>query len=138
MKSTITFQDTEQSLTIDDVRQFEIDTNIVLPENYKVLILKYNGGYTEDSDYIDVLMSIKYGKQTVTSVINIHQNIEKNIPDGYFPFATDWSDNPITICLKEGSDYGKIFKFYFDTDDEPKILANSLEDLLGVESIDDL
>ena len=134
----VKFEDVDKKITFQDILDFENKMKIILPINYKGLISKYNGGLTEDSDFFDVLLSIKYGKQKVEDIINIHQIIENNIPNNYLPVALDWSDNPITINLDEGNDYGKIVKFYFDTDEEPEIIANSLEELLGVDSIDDL
>ena len=131
----IKFEDAEQSLTQDEISTFEDNYKIKLPENYKTLILKYNGGLVEGVDYIDTLLSIKYGPVTVNDTIEIHQILEDNIPKGYFPFADDWGGNPITLCLIEGSDYGKVVKFYFDTDDEPKIIAESLESLFKVSDI---
>ena len=132
------FEDVELPITVEDIDKFEINMKLFLPQNFKNLILKYNGGLTDDSNLFDVLLSIKYGKQTIESVINTHQNIEKNIPKDYLPIASDWSDNTITICLKQGNDYGKIVKFYFDTDEKPETIAKSLEELLGVNSIDEL
>lgn len=133
----VKFEQTEKQISASEISEFEEKYNLVLPDSYKKLILKYNGGYTENSSYFDTLSSIKYGKITVEYDILIHQTEEENIPTGYFPFASDASDNIITICL-EGDDKGKIVKFYFDTEEEHEIIANSLEELLGVESIDEL
>lgn len=134
----IEFHDPEKRLMLEGITAFENHYNINLPDNYKKLISKYNGGLIEYSENIDTLLSIKYGKIKVEDMINIHQIIEQNIPNGYLPIALDWSDNPITINLNEGNQKGKIVKFYFDTDEEPEVIANSLEELLGVTSIDEL
>ncbi|WP_158961583.1 SMI1/KNR4 family protein [Myroides fluvii] len=132
------FEDIEKKLNFQDILDFEYKMGFVLPINYRRLILKFNGGLTEESDFFDVLLSIKYGKQKVEDMINMHQTIEQNIPEGYLPIALDWSDNPITINTNEGSQKGEIVKFYFDTDEAPEIIAHSLEELLGVTSIDEL
>jgi len=134
----VKFEDIEKKLNFQDILDFEHKMGFVLPINYRRLILKFNGGLTEESDFFDVLLSIKYGKQKVEDMINIHQIIEQNIPKGYLPIALDWSDNPITINTNEGNQKGEIVKFYFDTDEEPEVLAHSLEELLGVTSIDEL
>lgn len=133
----IIFSDTEQSIETNEITEFQNKFNINLPINYMTLILKYNGALLENSEYIDTLLSIKYGELKVEDIIQIHQIFENNIPKDFFPFATDWSNNPITICLKQGDDYGKIFAFYFDVD-RIKVIANSLEELFGVKSIDEL
>ena len=70
----------EQSVLNTELSDFETKFNILLPSNYKKLILKFNGGITSDSDFFKVLLSVKNGKNTVESVINIHQILEKNIP----------------------------------------------------------
>lgn len=134
----VKFEDIEKKLNFQDILDFESKMGVALPANYKGLILKHNGGLTNESDFFDVLLSIKYGKQKVEDIINIHQITENNIPNNYLPIALDWSDNPIAINLNGGNDYGKIVKFYFDTDEDPEIIANSLEELLGVTSIDEL
>jgi SMI1 / KNR4 family (SUKH-1) len=121
-----------------EINDFATENNITLPLNFIALYLKYNGGLLLDNSDVKKFLSIKYGKFNIEDIINIHQKIENNIPKNYLPFASDWSDNPITICLKEGSDYGKIVTFYFDSDEEPETIANSLEELLGVNSIDEL
>ena len=134
----IKISDSEKQVSVLDFLEFERKYNISLPNNYKSFIKKYNGGYTDESDYVDNFLSLKYGVVKIELLIDTHQIIENNIPSNYLPIALDWSDNPITINLNEGNDYGKIVKFYFDTDEEPEIIANSLEELLGVDNIDDL
>ncbi len=126
------------SLNIEEIQNFAQEYHINLPANFISLYLKYNGGLLMDNENIKKFLSLKYGKINIEDIIRIHQISEKNIPENYLPFANDWSDNPITINLNEGNDYGKIVKFYFDTDEESEIIANSLEELFGVESIDDL
>ncbi|HLN94944.1 MAG TPA: SMI1/KNR4 family protein [Flavobacterium sp.] len=130
--------DCEKNVTEKDVKDFEERYNVNLPIDLKKLLFKFNGGYTEDSDDVDKFLSLKYGAITIEMMIETHQVTEQNLPKQYLPFALDWSGNPITVCLNEGRDYGKIVKFYFDTDDEPETIADSLEELLGVKSMDDL
>lgn len=134
----VKFEDIEKKLNFQDILDFEYKMGVVLPINYRRLILKFNGGLIKESDLFDVLLSIKYGKQKVEDMINMHQIIEQNIPKGYLPIALDWSDNPITINTNEGHQKGEIVKFYFDTDEEPEVIAHSLEELLGVTSMDEL
>ena len=134
----INILDSEKEINNIELLEFEKKYNISLPNNYKSFVKKYNGGYTDDSENIDKFLSIKYGVVTVELLIDTHQITEKNIPNNYLPIALDWSDNPITINLNGGNDYGKIVKFYFDTDEEPEIIANSLEELVGVNNINEL
>jgi cell wall assembly regulator SMI1 len=131
------FEQTEMNLKQNDLNYFQQEFDIHLPENYKQLILKYNGGYTNNNEYFDTLKSIKFGEVKVEDTIKNHQIIENNIPMNYLPIANDFSDNIICLNLQTGEDYGKIYCFYFDVDKLEKI-ANSLEELLGVKSIDEL
>ncbi len=127
----------KQIIKEEDLIDIQKKFNIKFPQNYKNLIFKYNGGITEDSEFFKGLLSIKFGNNTVESIINTHQIVEKNIPKELLPIAYDWSGNIITLSLKEGADSGKIYAFYFDVDRVEKI-ADSLEELLGVKNIDEL
>jgi SMI1-KNR4 cell-wall len=136
MKKKIKIFLSKEKLEPSDLFEFETSYNIILPANYKNFIMKYNGGVIENVLPLETLNSIKYGKFTIEKFIHIHQELEQNLPLGYLPFANDCADNPITICLIPGVDYGKILLFYFDTDEGPEVLANSLEELFGVTNID--
>jgi len=121
-----------------EINSFLEEFHLNPPISFIHFLLKYNGGLLENNDKIKRFLSIKYGGLNIEDMINIHQIIEQNIPKGYLPIALDWSDNPITINTNEGNQKGEIVKFYFDTDEEPEVLAHSLEELLGVTSIDEL
>jgi cell wall assembly regulator SMI1 len=131
------FEQVEEKINLQELIDFEKEQAIELPNNYKKLILKYNGGYTENNTFFDTLKSIKYGNITVEKTINIHQKWEQNIPKNFFPIANDFSDNIICLNIEKGNDYGKVFIFYFDVNRTKKI-ADSLEELFGVNSIDEL
>jgi hypothetical protein len=134
--SKVKLRSRNEKLTEDDISNFQLKYNVVLPENYKKLISKINGGIVENSDFMKLMLSIKYGNSTVDFIIETHQILEKNIAENYLPMATDWSGNVITINLQKDSNEGKIYAFYFDVD-RVEVIANSLEELLGVKSIDE-
>ena len=106
----IKISDSEKQVSVLDFLEFERKYNISLPNNYKSFIKKYNGGYTDDLEYVDNFLSLKYGVAKIELLIDTHQIIENNIPSNYLPIALDWSDNPITINLNENDDYGKYRK----------------------------
>ncbi|MBP6731692.1 MAG: SMI1/KNR4 family protein [Chitinophagales bacterium] len=134
----IKFKSTSQSITIADIEEFETNFQVKLPANYKELLLKFNGGYNPNvDDTLRTLYSIRYGKHTVEFGIQVNQIWEDNIPKDYLGIGGTGLGDEITICVKEGDDYGKIFLFRLDTL-EPELLSDSLEDFLGVESIEDL
>lgn len=132
------FIDVEKSISHEDVNQFETTYNLKLPGNYKSLILKYNGGCNENDDMIlDTLYSIKYGDLLVDELIYDMQIVEKNIPKDYFPFALTGTGNIITLSLEEGDNYAKVYLFRGD-EFRPNKIAESLEELLGVNNIEEL
>ncbi len=128
----------ESKLSPLDIENFQSQFNYSLPQNVIKLISKFNGGLIKNSDDVRKLLPIKYGKLTIEELIDTHQISEQNIPQGFLPIALDYSDNPIAINLNEGEDYCKIFLFELDFEGEGFIIANSLEELLGVNSIDEL
>lgn len=126
--------DSEKKISLTDILEVENKIGLTIPDNLKKFIQKFNGGYIEEHNFIDTLLSIKYGKMTIEYFIKLHNEIENNLPNNFLPFALDWSDNPITINLLNNT----IVLFYFDEDNDPETIANSLEELLGVNNIDDL
>ena len=66
------------------------------------------------------------------------QLVEANIPKEHLVFATNGAGNQIAINIDvESANHSKIYLFRYD-ELEPILLANSLEGLLGVDSIDEL
>jgi cell wall assembly regulator SMI1 len=127
-----------ESINEDDLSTFETDYGIVLPSNYRKFILKKNGGLVERNKFIHKFLSIKNGNLKVEDVVRFHQINEQNIPAGYLPIASDHSSNPIVYNMQEGDGYGKIILIDMDMDMVESVLANSLEEFLGVEKIEDL
>lgn len=128
----------EKKLEAKDISEFEKKFNISLPDNYKKFILKHNGGYIDEyHDTLASFMPIKYGVGLVEHAIKVFSNDESILDKDFIPIANQHSGNPITLCLKEGENYGKIILFYFDRVEEPELVANSLEELLGVKNIDE-
>ncbi|WP_430613027.1 SMI1/KNR4 family protein [Flavobacterium sp. JP2137] len=130
----------QQNITRNDILEFEKEYHLKLPENYIAFLLKYNGGgvYDYGSEYVQSFNSLKYGKLTLEETLYDYCIIEDLLDKDYLPIANGYGSNPVTLCLKAGEDYGKIIIFYFDMDEEPQIIADSLEELLGVKSIDEL
>lgn len=128
----------EKEVNENDIKKFETNFNILLPTNFIKFIKKYNGGLVKNSEDVRKFLHIKYGSLNIENLIDAHQITEQNIPSGYLPIALDYSSNPITINLNEGQDYGKIVVFELDFEGDGFVISNSLEQLLGVASIDDL
>ena len=134
-KATIT--ECEEQITKEDIAKFEIKFQFELPDNYKQLLLNYNGGVnSNDNMVLDQLFSLKHGELTIEEFINDMQILEKNIPRKYLPIGMTGTGNIITLLLEKGSNYGKLFLFRNDLTKHN--LANSLEELLGVHHIGEL
>ncbi len=126
----------EKSITINDLIVFQQINNITIPENLKQLLLKYNGGITINSDIFSQLLSIKYGELTMGEIVEYNQVLEKNIPDNYLPFAITGVGHFLTIKLANNNS-GKIYVFRHD-EFNPILIAESLEEILGVINISEL
>ena len=136
----MTIEASQQPITAIEIQEFEKEFNLTLPENFKKFFCKFNGGYLydEDDDLTAQFFSIKYGRLTMAYVIKYNQIIEENIPKKYIPFATTVGGHFLTTLLnQQDSNYGKIYLFRHDTL-EPELFENSLEELLEVDSIDNL
>jgi cell wall assembly regulator SMI1 len=132
----ITIKTIVKKIEDSDINQFENNFKLKIPINLKKLLIRYNGGLVENSDYVKKFLSLKYGNINIDDIITTHQFDEKNIPKEYLPIALDWSGNVISINLKEGNDYGKVYGFYFDVD-RIEVITNSLEELLGVNTLEE-
>ena len=88
MEQKAKFSQSEKGISNKEIEEFEQKFNIVLPANYKKLILIHNGGENENDDMLlSSLRSIKYGKFTLEQSIRILQIVEENIPRNYLPFG---------------------------------------------------
>ncbi len=129
----------ELNINKNDILDFEKNYKLILPENYKKFLLKYNGGQVDDEkrEDLETFNSLKYGELTIEYMFNNYCIIEQLLDKDYLPIGNSYG-NPITLCLKAGKNYGKVIIFYFDRDEEPVVIADSLEALLGVKSMDEL
>ncbi|TXK74409.1 SMI1/KNR4 family protein [Mesonia sp. K4-1] len=127
----------EIPILIEDIEKFEKDNDIIFPENLKNLYLKYNGGEIEisDSNFYD-FASLKYGEFRLEELLNDLQIEENVIPENFIPFATTGVGHIITIKISD-SIYNEIYLFRYD-ELNPKKISNSLEEFLGVNSIEEL
>nr|WP_321229231.1 SMI1/KNR4 family protein [uncultured Psychroserpens sp.] len=134
MKAKIT--EFEKTINTTDIAHFEEQINRSLPESLKQLFLKYNGGVIEKIEEEYDFFSIKYGDLKMEDMINTLQVVEQIIPIEYLPFANSPIGHIVTFSLSDDDSSGKIFLFRHD-DLEPILISNSLEEFLGVSSIND-
>ncbi|MCP1995288.1 SMI1/KNR4 family protein [Flavobacterium sp. HSC-61S13] len=137
----INIEDSERRLPDNSIVQFEKKWNILLPNNYKVFLNKFNGGIIYDyHPFLNSFNSLVYNENNslLDDTYEIYCFINKDIEKEFLPIGATHNNNPITLCLKAGKNYGKVIVFYFDRDQEPEIIADSLEALLGVKSMDEI
>lgn len=137
----IDFYDVGNPIIQKDIDDFEAKFNIRLPQNYKKLLLRFNGGITsEDCIYIDGeegsiggFYSIKYGNILVEDAVENFHISQELIPSDCIPIGYDGFGNPYCISTNE-EDYGKIYCWFFDMgEEEGRLMADSLEEFLGGE-----
>lgn len=132
-----------KKLTIEEIKQFEIETGVKLTAKYTEFLLKWNGGYPKESIFI---ISDKMGK-SVLNVFNgigeMYDNLEKvidiyeyRLAKGFIPIADDPAGNVICLGTEEPF-YEKIY--FWDHEQEPEdpddmsnmyFLANDIDEFL--------
>lgn len=127
--------------TESDFLDFESEFKIKIPENLKMFLNKTNGGDVDEdceNPYnVNAFFSIGESFNYTISSARLHHIIwEKNLPPTVFPIGTTIASDFVSIIIDESIDHGKIRVDYME-DEEFAILANSLEELLGVENIED-
>ncbi|HEX9980460.1 MAG TPA: SMI1/KNR4 family protein [Flavobacterium sp.] len=129
----IKFLYSKQKLTREELRGFEQQLNMKLPDSYTKLIQEYNGGAPE-KDYFKgkwvIFNSIKYGKNPIEKTI---ETMKRIIPNNFFPFAHDPGGWLFCIDLKQGEEYGKIYFYRLDQETEEEaieLLAESFEEFM--------
>ena len=137
------FEISEQKLTHEEIKEFEKEFKVKLPDSLVDILLSYNGGVlagkTMDEKIVYIngvksaysfstLYSIKYGVNTIDDAIDTLQITEQHIPKEEIPFADDQGGNQYTISTRE-EDYGKIYLWYMDVGEPERVfVANSLEE----------
>lgn len=104
--------------SLEEIADFESKIELVLPDEYKAFLLKYNGGQpTPDSyamwgkDTISEVVHFFYGFRMKYECFNLIDNIccyDERMPFELIPIACDPFDNQICISTKP-SEYGWIW-----------------------------
>ncbi|SHL26266.1 SMI1/KNR4 family protein [Flavobacterium chilense] len=119
------FINTAKSIDENDIKEFEKQLDIILPDEIKKHYLKYNGGfpvkerfYMKDYDTytsINGFMPIKYHFDNIDDwtmeEVYLNFNITKGIlPKNFLAFASDYGGNKFCINIESK----KIFLIYMD------------------------
>ncbi|ELZ8935263.1 SMI1/KNR4 family protein [Cronobacter dublinensis] len=92
------------------IADFEKRSKIILPDDYKDFLRKYNGGQPvpksfrfysnrEDGSSIDWFLSL--GKDKYSNLQKYYQNFKERIPAGFLPIAHDAGGNLIILANNE-------------------------------------
>lgn len=117
----LTFFETKQPITLNQITEIEQRINLLFPEPYKKHLLKYNGGYCEPYAFsfeqdgkithsgIDWFFAIYDGKNhNLWEDINAYKIEEKRLPTHMLPIAHDPLGN--LVCISCGADdYGCVY-----------------------------
>jgi hypothetical protein len=135
------FEQTAQNLSAEDLKDFEVELNLSLPEDFKSHYLKYNGGYPPFEHVkginheftINGFIPIKYGLVPIEETISDYK--KSGITFGKkMPFAFDNGDNIYLISL-DNEDYGSIYliesEFLNVEDKKYYKVSNSFTDFLN-------
>jgi len=128
IKNMIAFSDQEKSINSDQIIEIENLIDLKLPNEYKLHLLKHNGGKCTPSQFdfiekgkpttssIDWFLAIYDGEyDSLQDYINTYKLDEKRLPIHFVPIAHDAGGN--LICISCGKkDYGQIF--FWDHENE--------------------
>ena len=124
----------QQEITSAELENFEAKYGYKLPQNYKELMLKYNGGHPERRYFNETRVyftPIKYGAVTMEKILDVTDN--ELLPTGYFPFAQGGES---MFCFDTTKSDSKIYRI--DEDGEIEEVCSSFEQFLkSLEDDDD-
>jgi hypothetical protein len=123
----------QQEITSKELEAFESKYGYNLPQNYKDLMLKYNGGHPEKPVFSDTNIyfpPIKYGDVTMEELLDVTD--KEFLPKGYYPFAYGGESK---FCFDTTKSDSKIYRL--DEDGEIEEVSNSFEDFIDALEDDD-
>jgi len=111
-----------QSITLEELNEFQTMIGLQLPEDYRQHMLIYNGGDVEEYNNAHVsnpeggggisdFYPIKYGSNTIEEVNETLSNV---IPSGYLIIGRARGGGKIIISLNTDSTYGSTKHWYPD------------------------
>lgn len=102
-------------ITEDDLNIFEKENEFVLPEDYRLHMLKWNGGGVKiplnyvDEDGFDLALSSLLSLANDTSTLATVNNMMKDlVPNGYLIIGRTRAGLDIIMCIEPGEKYGEI------------------------------
>lgn len=131
------FINSEQSIASTDIDEIELNYQIFLAEDYKKLILRFNGGRPNKTLYegegealiFGELFPVKYGNFRLEDALDKFCS-SKILPQSLIPIGADPADN--LICLsQEKLNFGKVYIWMHDSGKSLRYIASSLHEVLS-------
>jgi SMI1-KNR4 cell-wall len=129
-------------ISLQDIKQFEQEYDIILPKQYVDFLLKYNGGYPRESNFKisddegESLVNKFYGIGDMKSnLAKVFEVLEGEIPDDFISIANDPAGNEILLGVS-GEYQGKVCFWIHDIESEDEmgnvfILADSFTEFFN-------
>lgn len=133
---------TNEKITINEIREFQEQYGIRLPDQYIDFLLKYNGGYPEASTF---KISNEEGESVVNkfygigdmkgSLAKVFEVLDGELPEGFISIGSDPGGNEICIGI-DMKYFGKIYFWVHDIEsveemDNMYLLNNSFKDFFN-------
>ncbi|RFB12693.1 SMI1/KNR4 family protein [Bacillus sp. HNG] len=129
-------------ISLQDIKQFEQEYDVTLPQQYIAFLLEYNGGYPHESSFQisddegESLINKFYGLgQMKSNLGKVFEILEGEIPEGFISIANDPAGNEILLGVSEEF-HGKVYFWIHDIEPEDEmdnmfILANSFDEFFS-------
>jgi hypothetical protein len=129
-------------ISLQDIKQFEHEYNVILPKQYVDFLLKYNGGYPQESNFKisdnqgESLVNKFYGIGDMKSnLAKVFEVLEGEIPEDFISIANDPGGNEILLGVS-GEYQDKIYLWIHDIEPEDEmgnvfILADSFSEFFN-------
>jgi hypothetical protein len=129
-------------VSLQKIKQFEYEYNVMLPEQYVDFLLKYNGGYPQESKFKipdnqgEGLVNKFYGIGDMKSnLAKVFEVLEGEIPEDFVSIANDPEGNEILLGVS-GKYKGMIYFWIHDMEPEDEmgnmfILADSFSEFFN-------
>jgi hypothetical protein len=129
-------------ISLQDIKQFEHECNVMLPKQYVDFLLKYNGGYPQESNFKisdnqgESLVNKFYGIGDMKSnLAKVFEVLEGEIPKDFISIANDPGGNEILLGIS-GEYQEKIYFWIHDIEPEDEmgnmfILADSFSEFFN-------
>lgn len=91
-------EDSLKSVSLEEINEIESKYGIVIPSEYKVFLLDYNGGYVSTNDFtlpngtsvlFNSFLGVKYGDLTLEETYQDLQVLEETVSTKLFIFGFD-------------------------------------------------